>query len=218
LEAAGQRQSAQRSLRQVAKRFFLAFSHLGPRFAVPAATIAVVAMCLIIAPSAIRQVRAASYVTTAVETHHRYLTGSLPLEIRSSSPELVTAWLSDRLGFPFRLPDSRLDTGATPSYRLIGARLVNYRAGHAALLAYEEPHRDAISLLVADSRSAVVAGGDEVRAGNLVFHYRGESGFRVITWSTHGLSYALVSSVTAPAQASCLVCHQNMADHDHFRR
>jgi anti-sigma factor RsiW len=189
-----------------------------PRLALVATAAAVVAACLIIAPNVFRQVRAASYVTAAVSTHNSYLTGSLPLEIQSGSPEAVTTWLSDRLTFPFRLPDSRLNAGGNPSYRLVGARIVNYRGEHAALVAYQEVHKDTISLLVADSRYAVVAGGDEVRAGDLVFHYRNESGFRVITWSTHGLSYALVSNVTASAQASCLVCHQNMADHDQFGR
>jgi hypothetical protein len=63
----------------------------------------------------------------------------------------------------------------------------------------------------------VVAGGNEVHFGNLTFHYHNESGFRVITWTNHGLAYALVSSVSGPAGASCLVCHQNMADRSNFQ-
>jgi ribose 1,5-bisphosphokinase PhnN len=74
-----------------------------------------------------------------------------------------------------------------------------------------------ISLLVASSKAAPVAGGDEVHFGDLTFHYRTENGFKVITWSNHGLSYALVSSVSGSARDSCLVCHQNMADRQTFR-
>jgi anti-sigma factor RsiW len=206
------------SLKESIERSLSRLRPLVPRFALLGTAVVAIAACLIIAPNVFREVRAASYVTAAVSTHNSYLTGSLPLEIRSGSPAVVTTWLSERLTFPFRLPDSRLNTGSSPSYRLIGARIVSYKGEHAALVAYQEVHKDAISLLVADSRSAVVAGGDEVRAGDLVFHYRNESGFRVITWSTHGLSYALVADVTAPPQASCLVCHQSMADHDQFRR
>ena len=70
--------------------------------------------------------------------------------------------------------------------------------------------------MVASTDSAVVAGGDEVRAGNLIFHYRTDQRFKVVTWSNHGLSYALVSSVSGSARESCMVCHQSMADHHNF--
>jgi hypothetical protein len=38
-----------------------------------------------------------------------------------------------------------------------------------------------------------------------------------VTDGLDGLSYALVSSVSDPAQVSCLVCHQDMADSSHFK-
>jgi anti-sigma factor RsiW len=167
-------------------------------------------------PNAVRQVRAASYVKKAVAAHRSYLDGNRPLELRSSSPELVTAWFADKVPFPFRLPNAHSTPNSTPAYRLIGAGLVNYRGNKAALVTYEK-EGGKISLLVASSKAAPVAGGDEVRFGDLTFHYRTENGFKVITWSNHGLSYALVSSVSGSAQESCLVCHQNMADHHTFR-
>ena len=68
------------------------------------------------------------------------------------------------------------------------------------------------SLLIASEKSVVVAGGEEVRSGNLTFHYQSEANFEVITWTNHGLAYALVSSLVGSPQHSCLVCHQNMAD------
>jgi ribose 1,5-bisphosphokinase PhnN len=84
------------------------------------------------------------------------------------------------------------------------------------LVTYETSNKEKISLIVASSDSAVVAGGEEVRAGSLTFHYRDRSGLKVITWTAHGLSYALVSNVAGSARASCLVCHQNMTDHSTF--
>jgi anti-sigma factor (TIGR02949 family) len=167
-------------------------------------------------PNAVRQVRAASYVKTAVAAHRSYLDGDRPLQLRSSSSELVTAWFADKVPFPFRLPNVQSTPNSTPAYRLIGAGLVNYRGNKAALVTYEK-EGGKISLLVASRKSAVVAGGDEVRFGALTFHYRADDGFKVITWSNHGLSYALVSSVSGSARESCLVCHQNMADHHIFR-
>jgi hypothetical protein len=93
---------------------------------------------------------------------------------------------------------------------------VGYKGKRAALVTYERPD-EKISLLVASSESAPVTGGDEVRFGSLTFHYRTDSGFKVITWANHGLSYALVSSVSGSPRQSCLVCHQHMADKDAFK-
>jgi anti-sigma factor RsiW len=167
-------------------------------------------------PNVVRQVRAASYVETAVATHRSYLDGNRPLALRTSSPELVTAWFTDKVPFQFRLPHAQSTPHGTSSYQLAGASLVNYRGNPAALVIYEKESQT-ISLLVASSKYAVVAGGDEVRFGTLTFHYRTDDGFKVITWSNHSLSYALVSNVSGSARESCLVCHQNMADHHSFR-
>jgi hypothetical protein len=83
-----------------------------------------------------------------------------------------------------------------PLYRLSGARLVSYGGQNAALVIYDT-QTEKISLLVASEKSATIAGGDEVRSGNLVFHYFSRERFKVITWSNH--------------------CHQNMADRNAFR-
>jgi hypothetical protein len=129
----------------------------------------------------------------------------------------VTGWLAGKVAFPFQLPDSQAQSTGRPAYRLLGARVVDYRGSQAGLVTYEAPEHDTISLLVASSNYAVVAGGVEVRSGNLVFHHRVDSGFQIITWSNHGMAYALVSRAAGSARGSCLVCHQSMADRDSFR-
>jgi anti-sigma factor RsiW len=182
---------------------------------VPAAV--ALALCLAVVPNIGRNVQAASYVETAAATHRRYLVGNLQPGLQSNSPEAVTAWFSGKVPFEFRLPVAESTLDKPPVYRLTGATLVNYKGSAAALVTYET-EKDKISLLVDSSRSAVVAGGDEVRSGKLTFHYFNNSGFRVITWTNHGLAYALVSSVLGPAGASCLICHQNMADRGNFQR
>ena len=179
-----------------------------------AATLAVTAMLLAFVPNAVRQVRAADYVETAVTTHRSYLDGNLALGIRSDSPEQVTSWFTGKVPFQFRLPQST--PGSIPTYQLAGASLVSYRGSPAALIIYEK-QKERISLLVASSQSAVVAGGEEVRSAALTFHYRTDQGFKVVTWSNHGLTYALVSAVAGSSRESCMVCHQSMADHQNFR-
>src|SRR5215472_4572 len=174
-----------------------------------AATLAVAALVLSFVPHAVRQVHAANYVETAVAIHRNYLDGNLALGVRSDSPEEVTSWCTGMVPFRFRLPQS--SPGSIPTYRLAGASLLSYRGSPAALVVYEK-QKERISLLVASSQSAPVAGGEEVRSGKLTFHYRTAAGFNVITWSNHGLSYALVSSVSGSVRESCMVCHQSMTD------
>jgi anti-sigma factor RsiW len=173
----------------------------------------VAALFLSFVRGVVQRVRAASYVETAIAVHRGYLEGSLQPQIQSDSPTLVSAWFAGKVPFDFRLPAAR---DGNPVYRLAGARLVSYRGHDAALVIYEA-QREKISLLVASNNYAAIAGGDEVGSANLVFHYFSREKFKVITWSNHGLSYALVSSLSASVRQSCLVCHQNMADRDVFR-
>ena len=175
-----------------------------------------IVLCLVFVPDLVQQARAASYVETAVSAHRSYLIGDLIPDIQSDSPEVVTEWLAGRLSFRFRLPMSQAISDSKPLYRLTGASVVKYQESQVALVTYAREH-EKISLLIAPSKSAVVAGGDEIPSGNLVFHYRSADNFKVITWSTHGLSYALVTSLAASARESCLVCHQHMADHETFK-
>jgi anti-sigma factor RsiW len=184
------------------------------RVLAPAAV--VIALCLAIGPNIERRVQAASYVETAVASHRSYLNGDLHRGLKSSSPEEVTTWFAGKVPFEFRLPKADFNPESTPVYWLTGAALVNYKGSPAALVTYAT-QTEKISLLVESGKFAVVAGGDEIRFGTLIFHYYNNSGFRVITWANHGLSYALVSSVSAPAHRSCLVCHQAMADSSNFR-
>ena len=182
---------------------------------VPAAL--VIALCLMAVPNIVQNVRAASYVEAALTNHNRYLHGELAPGIRTKSPEAVTAWFAEKVPFQFRLPSSEAALRANPTYELAGASLVQYRGIPAAMVVYEAPS-GTISLLVESRKAAVVAGGDVSHYGALMFHSRKEGRFKVITWSAHNLSYALVSSIASSAQESCMVCHQSMADHGQFRR
>jgi anti-sigma factor RsiW len=181
-----------------------------------AAAILLIAAGLLPVLGILRQANANSYIETAVAAHRSSLSGNLPLEIQSESPSVVSAWFAGKVPFNFRLPSSAQEPGHQQVYRLTGGRLVSYKNGYAALVSYEMQQQK-ISLLVASIKSAVAAGGEEVPSGGILFHYSKQAGFTIITWSTHGLTYALVSSLPGSGRQSCLVCHQNMAGEDRFR-
>jgi anti-sigma factor RsiW len=188
-----------------------------PRWEVLVPAVVGMMLCFLLVSNVVRKVRASEYVDAAESTHRNYLSGHLPLQILSDSPQVVTGWLAGKVAFPFQLPDAQAQPSGKPAYRLLGARVVDYRGSQAALVTYEAPQDETISLLVASSNYAVVAGGVEVRSGKLVFHHRIDAGFQIITWSNHGMAYALVSRAAGSARGSCLVCHQSMADRDTFR-
>jgi anti-sigma factor RsiW len=204
-----------RRLLQILSRPFRNEAHPALYWKLSTAAVFLLVLALAGIPSFVQRAHATAFVDTAAATHRSYLDGKLPLEIQTSSPAVVTAWFASKVGFPFQLPASQEVQGGEQPYRLLGARLVNYQGTYAVLTTYEMQGKK-ISLLVASSKFATVAGGEEVRSGDLTFHYYGVGGFKVITWSNHGLAYALVSSFSGSARQSCLVCHQNMADHENF--
>jgi hypothetical protein len=110
--------------------------------------------------------------------------GQAPVSV--STPKLSVR--PERDAFSQTTTAGPISPGPGRSYRLTGASLVHYRGSPAALVTYEKESQT-ISLLVASSRSAVVVGENKVRFGNLTFHHRTDDGFKVITWSNHGLSY-----------------------------
>ena len=175
----------------------------------------VIVFAFLFTPQIVQRAHANAFVETAAATHRSYLEGNLPMEIHTSSPSAVTAWFAGKVPFHFRLPESQQAVNGPQTYQLNGSRLVNFRGAYAALTTYEM-RGDKISLLVVPDNSARAEGGEEVQSGSLTFHYHTVGDFKVITWSTRGLTYALVSSLPGSAQQSCLVCHQNMADHLKF--
>lgn len=180
------------------------------------ATVLVVVAGVFIALGLNRHAHAAAYVDKALTVHRSYVDGALPLEVHSDSPEVVTAWFAGKVPFNFRLPAPQSLPNAQPAYKQVGARLISFRGNQAALVTYAMKN-DQISLLVASKAIAPSFGGEEIRSGALSFHYHVRDGFNIITWSNHGLTYALVSSVHSSARQSCLVCHENMSDKNNFQ-
>ena len=83
----------------------------------------------------------------------------------------------------------------------------------AAYIAYQM-QTGPVSLIVVPASVAVASGGVEVDFKKVIFHYRTVDGYKVVTWSQHELTYALVSQEGNRTQRSCMVCHSAMKDRD----
>jgi anti-sigma factor RsiW len=160
-----------------------------------------------------RITRPSEFALMAAETHLRHLRGQLPLEINTATPQQISAWFHDKLPFAVQLPNYQELSGQKKLYELEGARLVGFNNDYAAYVAYRMSERP-ISLVITSDRVAIPAGGEEIQAKGLTFHYNSIDGLKVITWSDRGLTYALVSDLEERGQQSCVVCHHGNKDQD----
>jgi anti-sigma factor RsiW len=189
------------------------------RWLVPAAALVVVFGVLASIPwSSPASLSGPKYAEFAVKTHRQHAQGSLALDVRSDSQQAVNEWFKKNLQFSLTLPTSPAAPGEDRPYRLEGARLVQVGGKTAAFVAYQMPPAQMptaeASLMVAPDSVAVASGGVEVDFKKIRFHYARVDGYKVVTWSLHGLTYALVSEEGNDTQKSCMVCHSAMRDRD----
>jgi anti-sigma factor RsiW len=153
------------------------------------------------------------FARMAAETHLRHMRGQLPLEIATEAPQQISSWFNDKLPFSVKLPNYQEASRQEKLYKLEGARLVGYKNDYAAYVAYQMRQRP-ISLVITSNSVARPSGGQEINAKGLTFHYDSINGFKVITWSDRGLTYALVSDLEERGQQSCIVCHHGTSDQE----
>jgi anti-sigma factor RsiW len=144
------------------------------------------------------------YETFAARAHQGFARGAFPLDVASSEPRVVSAWLAPRVPFHLSLPN--YPEGGPKRYSLAGARLMQYRGEDVAYLAYEMDQKP-ISLLISGSPRIIPAGGESYQSGGLTFYFSSEQGLRIITWTDRGLTYAQVSDLNVKGAESCVICH-----------
>jgi len=151
----------------------------------------------------------------AVATHRQHAAGHFPLQMVTGSSQSLNKWLqaNSRLTVAMPAPSA---TEPPQVYRPEGVRLLQVNRETAAYIAYAATTPDSkptnVSLVVAPSSAAIASGGDEVDFPKVSFHYATVDDFKVVTWTVHGMTYALVSQEARTAQRSCLVCHSSVQD------
>jgi anti-sigma factor RsiW len=147
----------------------------------------------------------------AASTHKQHIQGNLPLEVQMDSQPLLNGWLQEHSHIS--LPASDDAPREQLPYRIKGARLIRIHNATAAYVAYQM-QADPVSLLVIPRSIGVASGGAEAVFKKVTFHYHMIQGYKVVTWSVHGLTYALVSREGNRSQRSCMICHSAMRDRD----
>ena len=164
-------------------------------------------------PSSPTPLSGPKFAEFAVRTHRQHAQGSLALDVRSDSQQTVNEWFKTKSQFSLALPASPAAPGEERPYRLEGARLVQVGGKTAAYIAYQM-QTGPVSLIVTPDSVAIASGGVEVDFKKVSLHYGMVEGYKVVTWSVHGLTYALVSREGNRTQRSCMVCHSALRDRD----
>lgn len=194
------------------------------RILVPVMALVVIAVVVRRQPSSLSEpLPGSQFAELAVGAHRMHEQGGLALDIHSDSQERVNEWLKEKSQLPLALPISLASTGETNPYRLDGARLLQVRGRSGVLIAYQpqtidlhtaDLRTDEVSLIVVPDSTAIASAGVEANFKKITFHYANVDRYRVVTWSQHGLTYALVSQEGNSTQRSCMVCHSAMKDRD----
>jgi len=181
---------------------------------VPAVALLIMMGAFVTRPSSAGEVLTGpEFAELAVNAHRRHTQGDLALELRSDSPQVVNQWFQAKSRISLALPASAELPGEDRPYRVEGARLVQVGGQPAAYVAYRA-RTELVSLMVTPDSVAVASGGVRVDFAKLSFHYARVEGYQVVTWSVHGLTYALVSQEGDGTQRSCMVCHSAIKDRD----
>ena len=199
-------------------------SHVWRRFLQWKILVPAVALVMIVGvvstglPTFPRPLAGPKFAEFAVGAHRQHAEGNLALDVRTDSVQALNEWFKAKSQFSLALPASPATPGEERPNRLEGARLVQVGGKTAAFIAYQMPTgqmpKAAVSLIVAPDSVAVASGGVEVDFTKVSFHYATVDGYKVVTWSLHGLTYALVSQEGNSTQRSCMICHSAMRDRD----
>jgi len=184
-------------------------SFLHWRIYAPALAVVILAIGMIItSPAPASQLSGPSFAEYAVTTH-RLSESRKDLEIRTDSQEALNAWLQKNTPFDFTLPTSEDER----PYRIEGAQLLPVSGKTGVYIAYRVQNHPA-GLIVTPDSVAKASGGAEAKFAKVTFHYRTLEGYKVVTWSLHGNTYALVSQEGNNTQTTCMICHSGMKDRD----
>lgn len=181
---------------------------------VPAATLILLAGVLSNrSPSALPPVSGLAFAEFAVHAHQQHAQGTLPLDVREESQQALNEWFKAKSPFSLELPALATPGGDLP-YRLEGARLIQISGKKTAAYIAYQMSTGPVSLMVTPASVSVASGGVQVDFQKVSFHYRMVGSYKVVTWSIHDLTYALVSQEGNTTQRSCMVCHSAMNDRD----
>ncbi len=160
--------------------------------------------------------RTERFLQTAIEVHRTLVGTGLPLDLTSSSSQQVDAWFQQRVLFPFRIPNEGIAVESRARYQLRGGRLVMFDGEPAAVLIFEMPSHELVSMLVVSARYRFRLRGVITRSDGIVFHSFDRDRTHAVAWEHRGVACALIFDSQLAGGTSCGSCHSAHAVSAHI--
>jgi anti-sigma factor RsiW len=152
------------------------------------------------------------FANFAANTYTQHAQGRLALDTHANSQQALNQWFKANSHLDIVLPSAV--PGQEQPFRIEGARLLPVSGKNTAAYIAYAMRSDPVGLMVIPDSVAHASGGVVADFKNVSFHYSMVQGYKVVTWSIHGLTYGLVSREGNQTQQSCMVCHSAMKDRD----
>jgi len=161
-----------------------------------------------------RVLSGSEFATLAADTYRQQTDGTLALDVHAESQQQLNAWFKTKSQLAVVLPSSASMPVSDEEPRVEGARLLPISGRQTAAYVAYRMNTGPVGLVVTPDSVALASGGSVANLNRLSFHYSMVQGYKVVTWSVHGLTYGLVSREGNHTQQSCMVCHSAMRDRD----
>jgi len=145
----------------------------------------------------------------AVAEHAKRMAGKADWQLKTSDGRRLQEWLMTRSGLFAHLPNKRPEEDAG-HFVLSGSKLLLADGFTAAVIGYEIDGQP-VTLLTAQLSQVSDAPAEARFSKNVLYRSEPERGFRVLTWSTEGQAYVMVSSLPGFGQQGCFLCHTTRA-------
>ncbi|HTF66826.1 MAG TPA: hypothetical protein VK638_29495 [Edaphobacter sp.] len=186
----------------------LSFRNKTARYALAlAAMLLLVVSGFLLVPRLRVESNASSFVATAIDSHRAISDSAVQLDVQSESPSVVSAWFSQRVSFPFRMPNAGIAADDLAKYKLLGGRLITFGGERAAVLVFRLS-KDLVTVLIVPDRHARAIGGNVTYSDGIKFHAFNQSRMHIVTWENKNLTYALTSHVAGSTARGCSTCHE----------
>ena len=119
--------------------------------------------------------------------HRTVLDAQQPLQLRTTNPEEVMAWLKDQIQIPINLPRAAL-----AGFTLVGATTLALPGGKGAYVLYKRQANSLAYVVLATGHASLPA-GRRVTLGRQLLTIHREGGYIVGFWTVAEQTYALIA-------------------------
>ena len=156
------------------------------------------------------QVRVAPFPPNALEQravaeHARHAKRAQTWQLQTADGHQLQSWLLERAGLFAHLPEQRPADDAR-HLRLVGTTLLSLQGIDAAAIGYEIDEQP-VTLVTAKLFQVKDAPAEARFSKDITYRFELAQGFHVLSWSTDGQAYVLVSQLPHYGEQGCFLCH-----------